>query len=72
MYRYSKTIVQQCEFYKVDNIFKYMFDNYQKGNISHFIKLYNELCTDARRYFIDFLFNEIDPTYWSEIIKTII
>lgn len=69
MKRYSKTIEQQCKYYKVSNIFEYMVETYINGNFSTFRTLYHELNKEARRDFVDFLLSEVEPTYWREILK---
>ena len=48
---------------------KAMVETYINGNFSTFRELYHELNKDARRDFIDFLFGEVEPTYWREILK---
>lgn len=70
--RNSKTAAQQCRYYEVDNIFVYMVETYINGNFETFRRLYHELNKDARRDFMDFLLNEVEPTYWREILKQII
>ena len=67
--RNSKTAAQQCRYYEVDNIFEYMVETYINGNISVFRELYHELNKDARKDFVEFLFNEVNPQYHREIIK---
>ena len=67
--RSSKTAVQQCRYYEVDNIFEYMVETYLNGNISVFRELYPELNKDARTDFTDFLLSEVEPIYWREILK---
>ena len=67
--RSSKTVAQQCRYYEVDNIFVYMVETYINGNISVFRELYHELNKDARRDFVDFIFNEVNPKYTIELIK---
>ena len=67
--RNSRTAAQQCRYYEVDNFFEYMAETHINGNISVFRELYHELNKDARRDFIDFLFGEVEPTYWREILK---
>ena len=67
--RRSKTVEQQCRYYEVDNIFEYMVETYINGNISVFRELYHELNKDARKDFTDFILNEVEPTYWREILK---
>ena len=67
--RSSKTAVQQCRYYEVDNIFEYMVETYLNGNISVFRELYHELNKDARKDFTDFLLSEVEPIYWREILK---
>lgn len=68
MKRRSKTIAQQCKYYGVDNIFKYMVSVYLNGNISAFEELYKELNRRDRREFITYLFSEVEPIYIQEII----
>lgn len=70
--RRNKTVSQQCKYYEVDNIFVYMVETYINGNISSFKELYQELNKDARKDFTDFLLNEVEPTYWREILKATI
>lgn len=70
--RYSKTISQQCRYYKVENIFDYMVSVYQNGNISMFTVLFKELEKEARKDFIDYLFDEVEPIYWTELLKATI
>ena len=60
---------QQCRYYEVDNIFEYMVDTYINGNITSFKDIYRELNKDARRDFVDFIFNEVNPKYTIELIK---
>lgn len=67
--RYSRTAAQQCRFYEVDNIFEYMVDTYINGNITSFKDIYRELNKGARRDFVDFIFNEVNPKYTIELIK---
>lgn len=67
--RQSKTASQQCRYYEVDNIFEYMVDTYINGNITSFKDIYRELNKDARRDFVDFIFNEVNPKYTIELIK---
>lgn len=69
MKRYSKTVEQQCRYYEVENIFDYMFSVYQNGNFTSFQQLYRELCKEARKDFIDYFFYEVEPIYWTEILK---
>lgn len=68
MKRRSKTIVQQCRYYEVDNIFEYMVSVYLNGNISAFGGLYKELNRKDRREFIIYLFSEVAPIHIQEII----
>lgn len=72
MKRYSKTIAQQCRYYEVENIFEYMVETYINGNFSSFDELYHELDKSAKRLFVDFLFDEVEPKYWREILRTTI
>ena len=69
MKRYSRTVAQQCRYYEVNNIFEYMVETYQNGNITTFGELYRELCKEARKDIIDFLLSEVEPIYWREILK---
>lgn len=70
--RYSKTVSQQCRYYEVENIFKYMVSVYMNGNISRFTTLFKELNKEARKDFIDYLFYEVIPFYHIEILKATI
>ena len=67
--RHSKTASQQCRYYEVDNIFEYMVETYINGNFSTYKELYQELSKDARRDFVDYIFNEVSPKYTIELIK---
>ena len=67
--RHSKTASQQCRYYEVENIFEYMVETYINGNFSAYKELYRELNKDARRDFVDFIFNEVNPKYTIELIK---
>ena len=67
--RHSKTASQQCRYYEVENIFEYMVETYINGNFSTYKELYQELNKDARRDFVDFIFNEVNPKYTIELIK---
>ena len=67
--RHSKTASQQCRYYEVDNIFEYMVETYINGNLSAYKELYRELDKGARRDFVDFIFNEVNPKYTIELIK---
>lgn len=69
MKRYNKTVAQQCRYYEVENIYEYMVKTYLNGNISTLRELYKELCMEARKEFIDYLFNEVEPIHWREILK---
>ena len=53
----------------MDNIFEYMVETYINGNHSTFSELYHELNKEARKDFVEFLFNEVNPQYHREIIK---
>lgn len=70
--RRGKTAAQQCRYYEVDNIYEYMVSTYINGNISQFRELYKELCTDARKEFITYLFDEVIPAWRIEIIQATI
>lgn len=72
MKRYSKTVAQQCRYYEVKNIHEYMVSTYINGNISRFKELYKELCTEARKEFISYLFDEVIPAWRLEIIQATI
>lgn len=66
--RRGKTVAQQCRYYEVENIYEYMVSVYINGNITPFRELYNELIGDAKRNFIAYCFNELNPQYLEEII----
>uniref|UniRef100_A0AB33JJW1 Transposase n=1 Tax=Prevotella sp. GTC17262 TaxID=3236797 RepID=A0AB33JJW1_9BACT len=70
--RHSKTAAQQCRFYEVENIFVYMVETYINGNHSNLRTLYKELRRDARKDFIDFLFETMETQDTKKIIQTII
>lgn len=70
--RRNKTVAQQCRHYEVENIYDYMVSVYINGNITSFRELYNELCPDARRLFIDYIFDEVPRVYHQEIIRATI
>ena len=67
--RHSKTASQQCRYYEVENIFEYMVETYINGNFSAYKELFQELNKNARRDFVDFIFNEVNPKYTIELIK---
>lgn len=71
MTRHSKTIVQQCKYYDVDNIFEYMIETYVNGNISILRKLYKELRLEARKEFVRYIFLEENSQYTQGIIVAI-
>lgn len=64
-----KDCITECRYYEVDNIFEYMVDTYINGNITSFKDIYRELNKGARRDFVDFIFNEVNPKYTIELIK---
>lgn len=70
--RRNKTVAQQCKYYEVENIYEYMVSVYTNGNIAPFKELYKELCTDARKEFISYLFHEVIPAWRLEIIQATI
>lgn len=70
--RRGKTVAQQCRYYEVENIYEYMVSVYINGNINPFRELYNELCTDAKIMFIDYIFDEVPRVYHQEIIRATI
>lgn len=70
--RRNKTVAQQCKYYEVENIYEYMVSVYINGNITPFKELYNELCIDARKEFISYLFDEVIPAWRLEIIQATI
>lgn len=70
--RRNKTAAQQCRYYEVENIHEYMVSVYINGNIAPFKELYKELCTDARKEFISYLFDEVIPARRVEIIQATI
>ena len=69
--RRNKTVVQQCRHYEVENIYDYMVSVYN-GNITLFRELHKELCPDAKRLFIDYIFDEVPRVYHQEIIRATI
>ena len=69
MQRYGKTTAQQCKYYEVDNIFDYMVETYLNGNISTFQKLYKKLRLEAKREFIRYAFDKVNPRYQKKIIE---
>lgn len=71
MTRHSKTIVQQCKYYDVDNIFEYMIETYVNGNISTLRKLYKELRIEARKEFVRYISLEENSQYTQGIIMAI-
>lgn len=66
--RRNKTVAQQCKFYEVENIYEYMVNVYINGNFESFKELYRELCKDAKRLFIEYIFDEVPRVYHQEII----
>ena len=64
-----KDSITAVQIFEVDNIFEYMVDTYINGNITSFKDIYRELNKDARRDFVDFIFNEVNPKYTIELIK---
>ena len=70
--RLGKTAAQQCKYYEVDNIFEYMASTYINGNITSFKELHKELNREAKKDFIDYLFNEVIPAWRIEIIQATI
>ena len=70
--RRNKTVAQQCKHYEVENIYDYMVSVYINGNITPFRGLHNELCPDAKRLFIDYIFDEVPRVYHQEIIRATI
>lgn len=70
--RRNKSVAQQCRCYEVENIFEYMVSVYINGNITPFRELYKELCTDAQKQFVEYVFEEVNPAYRLEIIRATI
>ena len=70
--RNSKTAAQQCKYYEVENFFEYLVEVYINGNFEPFKELYKELCTEARKEFISYLFDEVIPAWRLEIIQATI
>lgn len=66
--RRGKTVAQQCRHYEVENIYEYMVSVYINGNFTDFRELYQELCTDAKRQFVEYLFDEVPTVYHQELI----
>lgn len=70
--RRGKTVAQQCSYYEVENIFDYMVDTYINGNANTLTRLYKELNREARRQFIEYCFDDMNPEYRREIILKVI
>lgn len=70
--RRNKTVAQQCRHYEVDNIYEYIVSVYINGNFEQFKELYKELCSDARKQFIEYVFEQVNPEYRLEIIRATI
>ena len=70
--RRNKTVAQQCKYYEVENIYEYMVSVYIHDNIELFKILHKELCKDARKEFITYLFDEVIPAWRVEIIQATI
>ncbi len=70
--RRGKTVAQQCRYYEVENIFDYMVETYINGNSSTLKRLYKELNREARRQFIEYCFDDMNPEYRREIILKVI
>lgn len=66
--RRNKSVAQQCRYYEVENIYEYMVSVYINGNFTDFRELHAELCKDAKRLFIEYIFDEVPPIYHQEII----
>ena len=67
--RHSQTPASQCRDYAVHDCIEDLAEVYINGNFSAFRELYKELCSEARKDFIDFLLSEVEPIYWREILK---
>lgn len=70
--RRGKTAAQQCRYYEVENIYEYMVSTYINGNITSFKELHKKLNCEAKKDFIDHLFNEVIPAWRVEIIQATI
>lgn len=70
--RRNKTVAQQCRHYEVENIYEYIVSVYINGNFAQFKELYKELCPDARKQFIEYVFEQVNPEYRLEIIRATI
>ena len=70
--RRNKTVAQQCRHYEVDNIYEYIVSVYINGNFEQFKELNKELCSDARKQFIEYVFEQVNPEYRLEIIRATI
>ena len=70
--RRNKTVTQQCKYCDIENIYDYMVSVYVNGNISIFREMFNELCPDVKRLFIDYIFDEVPRVYHQEIIRATI
>ena len=67
--RRNKTIMQQCRYYGVKNIFEYMAETYINGNHIQFSKMFKELNNDGRANFVDWMYFEVAPQYHIDMIK---
>ncbi|MGL5273152.1 MAG: hypothetical protein ACRC8J_06685 [Phocaeicola sp.] len=70
--RRNKTVAQQCRYYEVENIHEYIVSVYINGNFSQFKELYKELSPEARRQFIEYVFEQVSSEYRLGIIRTTI
>ncbi len=70
--RRGKTVAQQCRHYEVENIYEYIVSVYINGNFAQFKELYKELCTDAQKQFIEYVFEQVNPEYRLKIIRATI
>lgn len=66
--RRNKTVAQQCKYYEVENIYEYMVSVYINGNLNNFRNIHTELCKDARRQFVEYIFDEVPKVYHQEIL----
>lgn len=66
--RRNVNVAQQCKFYEIENIFEYMVGVYVNGNLASFQELHAELSIDAKRLFVEYIFDEVPRIYHQEIL----
>ncbi len=71
--RRGKRVAQQCRYYEVENIFDYMYEShFASCDPMQVRRLYKELNREARRQFIEYCFDDMNPEYRREIILKVI